>query len=162
MSGEPAVQQTQWILDHAQGHSEYTVAEIVHLNLEHETFHAHALMHWNKTQLHTATSRPVNAILCPVAATLAPPHETTSWWGYSSHWNILDLPVVVFPVGIYMGGHPSLCKPCNNIESFIHAQWQPDTYNNAPVSLQLVGQRHNEEMLLVILNVVEEVVSRKH
>jgi amidase len=152
------VQQTEWILDQAQGSSEYTVAEIFRLNTERETFRAQALMHWNTTRLRTTTGRPIDAILCPVAATLAPPHDTTSWWGYSSHWNLLDLPAVVFPVGRHPARHfPSLREPRNDIERFVHAQWQPDTYNNAPVSLQLVGERHSEEKLLAILNVIEEL-----
>lgn len=159
-SGEPAVQQTAWILDHARGRGDYTVAEIFRLNLERETFRAKALMHWNATQLRTATGRPVDAILCPVAPTLAPPHDTTSWWGYSSHWNILDLPAVVFPVGRYKAKE-GLPAPRNDIERSIFAQWQPDTYDNAPVSLQLVGRRHNEERLLAMLDVVEKVVGNE-
>jgi amidase len=157
-SGEPAVQQTTWILDHAQGRGEYTVAEMFRLNLERETFRAKALMHWNATQQRTTTGRPVDAILCPVAPTLAPPHDTTCWWGYSSHWNILDLPAVVFPVERYMTYREGLREPRNDIERNIFAQWQPGIYNNAPVSLQLVGRRHNEEKLLAMLDVVENVV----
>jgi len=159
-SGEPAVQQTEWILDHARGRGKYTVAEIFCLNLERETFRANALMHWNATQMRTSTGRPVDAILCPIAPTLAPPHDTTSWWGYSSHWNLLDLPAVVFPVGRYTARN-RLPEPRNDIERFIHAQWQPGTYNNAPVGLQLVGRRHNEEKLLAMLDVVEKVVGNE-
>jgi amidase len=157
-SGEPAVQQTAWILDHAQGRGDYTVAEIFSLNLDRETFRAKALMHWNATQQRTTTGRPVDAILCPVAPTLAPPHDTTSWWGYSSHWNVLDLPAVVFPVKNYNAGEGRMPEPRNDIERSIFAQWQPGTYANAPVSLQLVGRRHNEEKLLAMLDVVEKVV----
>ena len=94
-SGEPAVQQTKWILDHARGRGDYTVAELFKLNLEREQFKARALEHWNATQYRTLTGRPVDAILCPIAPTLAPPHDTTCWWGYSSQWNLLDLPAVV-------------------------------------------------------------------
>lgn len=156
-SGEPPVQQTAWILDHAQGRGAYTVAEIFRLNLERETFRANALMHWNATQQRTSTGMPVDAILCPIAPTLAPPHDTTSWWGYSSHWNVLDLPAVVFPVGRHKASEGSL-EPNNHIESS-NLQWQPSVYDNAPVSLQLVGRRHNEEKLLAMLDVVENVVN---
>lgn len=159
-AGEPAVPQTEWILNHACGRGDYTVAEIFRLNSERENFRARALMHWNATQERTATGRPVDAILCPVAPTLAPPHDTTSWWGYSSQWNLLDLPAVVFPVGRYQAVLDSTTfpQPRNEVEKFIHGQWEPNTYNNAPISLQLVGRRHNEEKLLAILDVVEKVV----
>jgi len=162
-AGEPAVPQTEWILDHARGRGDYTVAEIFRLNLERENFRVKALMHWNATQERTATGRPVDVILCPIAPTLAPPHDTTSWWGYSSQWNLLDLPAVVFPVGRYKAvvDSTALPQPRNEIEKFIHGQWQPNTYDNAPVSLQLIGRRHNEEKLLAILGVVESVVGGK-
>jgi len=35
-AGEPAVQQTEWILNHASGRGDYTVAEIFRINLERE------------------------------------------------------------------------------------------------------------------------------
>lgn len=103
----------------------------------------------------------MDAILCPVAPTLAPPHNTTSWWGYTSHWNLLDLPGVVFPVDRFTAAssatYPPLPHSRNDVENFIHNQWNPTTYDNTPISLQLVGRRHNEEKLLAMLNVLEKV-----
>jgi amidase len=155
-SGEPAIQQTAWILNHARGRGEYTVAEIFRLNLEREAFRAKALLHWNATQQRTSTGRPVDAILCPIAPTLAPPHDTTSWWGYSSHWNVLDLPAVVFPVGRH-----KFDEALPQSRTAICAEWQSSIYDNAPVSLQLVGRRHNEERLLAMLDVVENIVGNR-
>ncbi|KAI6031476.1 amidase signature domain-containing protein [Pisolithus microcarpus] len=159
--GEWEVPQTKWILDHARDRRPYTPHEIFRLSVEREAFRANALAHWNATKYRTATGRPVDAILCPVAPTLAPPHDSTSWWGYTSHWNLLDLPAVVFPVGQYSSSmwvpaDPSRSR--NSVEDFITRQWSPNTYDNAPISLQLVGRRHNEERLLAILGVIEKVV----
>ena len=81
---EVPVPQTEWILSHAKGRAPYTPAEIFRLNLEREELRAKALVHWNSTQYRTATGRPVDAILAPVAPTLAPPHDTTAWWGKRS------------------------------------------------------------------------------
>lgn len=83
------------------------------------------------------------------------------WWGYSSHWNLLDYPGIVFPtgkrVGIadYLHNNDPLPPARNETEKFIHDQWNPKTYEGAPISLQLVGRRHSEESLLAILDVVE-------
>ncbi|KAI6012455.1 amidase signature domain-containing protein [Pisolithus orientalis] len=159
--GEWEVPQSKWILDHARGRRPYTPHEILRLNVEREAFRANALAHWNATKHRTATGRPVDAILCPVAPTLAPPHDSTSWWGYTSHWNLLDLPAVVFPVGQYsapMWVPADLSPPRNAMEDFITRQWSPDTYDHAPISLQLVGRRLNEERLLAILGVIENVM----
>ncbi|KAG9314078.1 amidase signature domain-containing protein [Chiua virens] len=158
---EPPVPQSEWILDRIRETRPFTVAEVFRLNLERESFRARALEHWNATR--GLSGRPVDAILCPIAPTLAPPHDTTRWWAYSSHWNLLDLPAVVFPVGQYSVSQFPLLDPFphaprNRIEEFIAAQWDPSTYDNAPVSLQLVGRRHNEERLLAILKVIEDII----
>jgi amidase len=158
---ESQVPQTEWILKHAQGRDPYTPAKIFKLNLEREALRSKALAHWNATRQRTVSGRPVDAILCPVAPTLAPPHNTTSWWSYTSHWNLLDLPAVVFPVDRFKASesaiHPSLPSPRNDVEKYIHGQWDPATYDNTPICLQLVGRRHNEEKLLAMLNVVEKM-----
>lgn len=152
--------QTKWILDQIQHLHPFSVDQIFRLNLEREAFRARALQHWNATK--GPSGRPVDAILCPVAPTLAPPHDTTCWWGYSSHWNLLDLPAVVFPVGQYLASQPLQHvlphPPRNEIEEHITRQWNPATYDNAPISLQLVGRRLNEERLLAILKVIEHIV----
>lgn len=49
----------------------------------------------------------------------------------------------------------SLPAARNEAEQFIRAQWNPKTYENAPISLQLVGRRHSEENLIAMLDVVE-------
>jgi len=158
--GELEVPQTEWMLKHAEGRDPYTPAKLFKLNLEREAFRSKALAHWNATRQHTASGRPVDAILCPVAPTLAPPHNTTRWWGYTSHWNLLDLPGVVFPVGRFKATasatYPRLPSSRNDVEQYIHSHWNPATYDNAPICLQLLGRRHNEEKLLAMLNVLEK------
>ncbi|EJD35474.1 amidase [Auricularia subglabra TFB-10046 SS5] len=157
---EPAVPQTEWILSHAPPKA-YTAAETWPLNVQREQFRARLLAHWNATA--GATGRPVDAVLCPCAPTLAPPHTTVRWWGYTSYWNLADYPAAVFPMGrldpqdwasASAGAQPA--APRNAVEEFVAAQWDPATYANAPINLQLVGRRLNEERLLATLQVVED------
>lgn len=77
----------------------------------------------------------------------------------------MDYPAVVFPVGRHRvkdySTSPSFVYPStprNAAEKFVIDQWDPTTYENAPVALQLVGRRLNEEKLLGILSVVESAV----
>jgi amidase len=53
------------------------VSETWKLNLERESFRTTALEHWNATAQQTKSGRPVDAIIAPTFATLAPPHDTT-------------------------------------------------------------------------------------
>lgn len=129
--------------------------------------------HWNSTSATTSNGRPVDVIICPVAPTLAPAHNATRWWGYTSYWNLADYPAVVFPVGIFNKHDEHITGPeqvhsrqCNGfsnnarneMEAFIQSQWDEDLYDGFPVCLQLVGRRLNEEKLLAMLNVVEAVL----
>lgn len=160
--GEPAVPTTQWILAHAKS-KPYAVHETWKLNVERETFRAKALQYWNATRDLTSTGRPFDAILAPVAPTLASRHDQTRWWGYSSYWNLLDYPGAVFPLGRFNAGqHHEEPIPAarNDVEEFVRSQWDPKAYHNAPISLQLVGRRLNEEKLLKMLEVVEKALGR--
>ncbi|KDQ63118.1 hypothetical protein JAAARDRAFT_29117 [Jaapia argillacea MUCL 33604] len=167
MENDPPVPQTSWIMSQVpNGGKPYTVRETFKLNLEREAFRIKVANHWNDTRSRTTTGRPVDAILSPVAATLAPPHDTTRWWGYTSYWNLVDYPAAVFPVGHHSARRyavPDLIPdftpvvtPRNEVEEFISRQWDPQKYDNVPVALQLIGRRLNEEKVLGMLNVVEE------
>ena len=101
-TGEPAMPGTEWILNQAQQQTPYSVRETWKLNLERESFRARALSHWNATKNTSSTGRPVDAVICPAHPTLAVPHDGVRWWGYTSHWNLLDLPAVVFPVVVLL------------------------------------------------------------
>ncbi|GJJ13237.1 hypothetical protein Clacol_007488 [Clathrus columnatus] len=174
-AGEPAVQQTEWILSHAKD-KPYSVGEIFQLNLAREKFRADALGHWNETKTRTTTGRAVDGIISPVAPSLAPPHDTTVSWTYTSHWNLLDYPAAVFPMGRYNGSGnssgsgdvvatpPKLgLAPRNETEAFVHKQWNDDPNQSIglPVGLQLIGRRHNEEKVLAMLAIVEKALAER-
>ncbi|OCH89556.1 amidase [Obba rivulosa] len=175
LKNDPAVPQSNWILSQVPNNGKpFTAAEIFQLNLARDAFRCKIAAHWNGTSLRTTTGRHVDAVLCPVAPTLAPPHDTTQWWGYTSYWNLLDFPAAVFPVGRFKAqGYTPLDvsaeytipgRTRNAVEDFVQAQWNPVMYDNAPISLQLVGRRLNEEKVLGILRLVEHAldISRAH
>lgn len=163
-ASEPEVPQTKWILSQIQDSDrQFTIAETFALNVERERFRKRLADHWNATRARTSTGRAIDAVLSPVAATLAPPHDTTRYWGYTSHWNLADYAAVVFPVGVHRASDVDVYErlsagrtPRNPVEELISNQWDPEIYENAPISLQLVGRRLNEEKLLHSLRVVEE------
>lgn len=44
------------------------------------------------------STRPVDVILCPVSPGASSPLDTAKYWCYTSQWNLLDYPTLVFPV----------------------------------------------------------------
>ncbi|KAI0094460.1 amidase [Irpex rosettiformis] len=172
LANDPPVPQTEWIMSQVPNNGQpFSVADIFKLNLERETFRMKIAKHWNESQRLTTTGRPIDAILSPVAATLAPPHDTTRWWGYTSYWNLMDLCAAVFPVGRFKAeSYRQLDisedftvprEPRNTVDAYVRAQWEPPTYDNAAVSLQLVGRRLNEEKVLGMLRKVEDALCNR-
>ncbi|CAE6458464.1 unnamed protein product [Rhizoctonia solani] len=166
-SGEPPIPSVARILAEAEKHGTHTLAESWEVNAKRDALRARGLKHWNETALRTKSGRPVDAVLCPASATLAPPHWTMRWFGYTAYWNLLDLPAAVFPLGKPFDAsrwksesHPSHAGPRNTTEEFVANQWDPDTYDGAPIALQLVGRRWQEEKLLADLRVVDEVMKQ--
>ncbi|KAI0695647.1 amidase [Cytidiella melzeri] len=166
---DPPVPQTEWMMAQVPNNGRpFSVAEIFKLNLAREAFRVKIATHWNESQRLTTTGRPIDAILSPVAPTLAPPHDSTRWWGYTSYWNLMDFTTAVFPVGRFEAkSHRPVDvdsdfvapkEARNAVDEFVRAQWDPDTYHNAAVSLQLIGRRLNEEKVLGILRKVEDAL----
>lgn len=40
----------------------------------------------------------MDVVLCPASPGVAPPLDASRYWGYTSQWNLLDYPALVFPV----------------------------------------------------------------
>lgn len=89
----------------------------------------------------------VDVILCPVGPGAAPKIDTSKWWGYTSQWNLLDYPALVFPVDrvdSVKDGKKVGYEPRNEKDKFNWDLWEEygvEGWEGAPVCLQLVGRR---------------------
>jgi amidase len=93
-SGEPLRPLSSWILEHAK---RLTVEEIWHWTMQREIYRSEYAAHWNATG--------ADVLLCPVGPGAAPPLNGARYWGYTSQWNLLDYPAVVFPVRVFAWFH---------------------------------------------------------
>lgn len=84
------------------------------------------------------------------------------YWNYSAIWNILDLPAVVFPSGVFvdpvLDGVDEGYTGRNEVDEREWRKWAPERYEGAPVGLQLVGRRFRDEETLAAGRVVEGVL----
>jgi amidase len=119
-------------------------------------------------------------VLCPVGPGCAPPLDCARYWGYTSQWNLLDYPAAVFPTGLKCGPEDvvdreyvprneqdrynhELCK-CFfregigkiSLLTFIARADDPERYADAPISLQLVGRRYEDEKVIEALEMTTE------
>lgn len=106
---------------------------------------------------------PVDAILCPTGPGCAPPHGQSKYWNYTSQWNMLEYPGVVFPAG-KVDQEVDLPEqgytPMNEKDRFNYDLYDPVRYTDAPIGLQIVTRRFEDEKCLAILEVVEKAMGR--
>ncbi|KAK1141010.1 hypothetical protein N8T08_009667 [Aspergillus melleus] len=148
-SGEPVLPLTHAAFSWGE---EMTIYMNWQLNYNREVFRAqyHGLM----------KLLGVDCILSPTYPGVAPEHETGTYIGYTSVWNVLDHPVVVLPTGLHVD--PSLdpeevsYMPRNKLDAAEHKKYSAHTFKDAPVCLQLIGQRFGDEMLLAAASHVEK------
>lgn len=107
----------------------------------------------------------VDFILCPVYSSVAPLPETCHYWGYTSLWNLLDFPNVIFPTGLKCD--PAVDKPDtsyvprNDTEKYEHELYDDAAkFAGAPISLQLTGKRWFDEELVKASQIVAEIIAK--
>ncbi|KAL8654945.1 MAG: hypothetical protein Q9210_001188 [Variospora velana] len=120
---------------------------------------------WNETGTTRASdgqqpNNVVDVILCPAAPGPAPPLNCTKYWGYTSQWNLLDYPALVFPVTTFdsiVDKWPKDYVPMNEDDRYNFELYQPaERFDGMPVSLQLVGRRFEDEKVLQVAHMIHQ------
>ncbi|ODV68658.1 amidase [Hyphopichia burtonii NRRL Y-1933] len=151
-TGEPMCEQTKWALGN-ENVKPLTFPEQWKLNIEKQKYRKEYLKYWNQFE--------ADAIIAPVFPGPAAKHRTAKYWGYTSQWNLLDYPVLVFPVtkvDLDLDHPDSEYKPLNDIDEFTYKQYDSaKSFENAPVCLGAVGLRNTEEKLITIGKILRDI-----
>lgn len=150
--GEFALPLTEWVITQP-GVKYNTYDENDALLIRRNQYKTDYALHW--LSLEKQYGCKIDAILCPAAPGPAPKLGTSKYWSYTSVWNLLDYPGVVFPVTSvrkddveqYTAGHPS--------EKELWNDWDPVDAEGLPIALQLVGRRYEDEKVLEVLRLIE-------
>lgn len=126
-----------------------------------DQYRAEHAAYWNATAANGA--KEVDVILCPPVPSAAPLHDTCRYWSYTSQWNLVDYPAVVFPVTTVdpdLDPRDEAYVPMNEQDKYNHDLYDPKRYEGAPVSLQIVGRRNFDEKVMKALELVEQAMGR--
>lgn len=136
-----------------------TIAHLWTLTARREAYRTAYAQRWNEAD--------IDVLLCPAGPSAAPKHDTAKWWGYTSQWNLLDYPSLVFPAGQVDVARDGRRGPDakgyagrNEWDRENWAWWEQvgaEGYVDAPLGLQLIGRRFQEEELFLAM----EVISRE-
>ncbi|KAI4204767.1 MAG: hypothetical protein LQ348_001242 [Seirophora lacunosa] len=163
-SGEPWRPLSRFII-HENPHVKHlSVEEIWYWTIRREQYRRAYNKVWNETATgtgpHGEPEGTVDVILAPVGPGAAPPLDQSKYWGYTSQWNLLDYPALVFPVSKV---DPEVDKeegyePMNEEDAFNHHLYEPEKYRGAPISLQLIGRRYEDEKVIQAMEFIKEKI----
>ncbi|KAF2679631.1 amidase [Lentithecium fluviatile CBS 122367] len=145
-SGEPWRPLSEWIIKDNPCVKKLTVGELSYWLEEREAYRKEYALHWNKSG--------IDALLCPVGPGVAPVHNTAKYWFYTSQWNLLDYPGVVFPVckvDKQKDVWEDEGKALSGLDEDNRKLWDAEEFHGVPVGLQFVGRRFEDEKILAIL-----------
>ncbi|KFG81149.1 hypothetical protein MANI_026556 [Metarhizium anisopliae] len=121
--------------------------ELLDIVLKHKAYVARYLEYWASTDKHTGTGRAVDAVILPVA-----PHAAVIPGEYFSLRAVLPVTKADKNVDVAHGDF----KPLTPNDEVNWRAYNADTYDGAPVCVQLMGRKFEEERILGIAMRVEE------
>ncbi|KAF2149438.1 amidase [Myriangium duriaei CBS 260.36] len=136
---------------------ESSASEVMATLVEKRELQKAYMEYWNSTVDITGTGRPVDAIICPVAPFAAAIPEKYHYYGYGFWVNLLDYSSVVVPVlkaDKTIDKVDKTYKPLNDDDKKTYETYDPELYDGAHVSVQLVGRRLQEEKMLTLADYV--------
>lgn len=106
-SGEPFRPLSIHILKNNPNVKRLSIEELWYWTLRRDAYRKDYAKAWNDTAIKPAadgssvdgeSARPVDVILCPATPGASSLLNTAKYWCYTSQWNLLDYPALVFPV----------------------------------------------------------------
>ena len=156
LSGEPQAEQAL-IAYHEQANA----SDIMAVNIEKREVQKDYMEYWNSTSKETGTGEPVDAVISPLAPFPAARVNGYTYYGYSVWVNLLDYTSVVVPVtNVDKNVDKKLenFKAIDEVDQKTQDTYDPEVYDGAHVSVQLVGRRLQEEKMLALAKYVGEVL----
>ncbi|RLV92880.1 hypothetical protein JA1_002882 [Spathaspora sp. JA1] len=156
-SGEPLTKLTKWSLNYGDGAKNISCSENRKLNIIRDDLRQEYTEYLIKNK--------VDFILSPAYNNVAPHSEEVYNWSYTSLFNILDLPTLVFQSGVFQD--PNVDKWTEEdlkykyrspLEQMENENYIPEEFIGAPVGLQLSGRRYFDEEVVAAGKAVVEVL----
>ncbi|KAI1765396.1 amidase [Hypoxylon sp. FL1150] len=164
-SGEPWLPLSKFIIHENPFCENLTIPKLWKAVEARDEYRAKYTRLWNETAKTSPNGRPLDVILCPAGPGVAPKHDTSRYWAYTSQWNLLDFPAIIFPTQDAVGAperevpyaYPDGYQPLNDADRYSYDLWQkygPEGYKDAPISLQLVARRYDDEKLFKAMQIL--------
>lgn len=159
-SGEPILPLTKWALSFGDGDKMYTVTENRELNYQRDGLRKAYNDYFVKNKVDFIIS-PTYVGVAPVCIEdgLAGPY----YWGYTSLFNILDLPTLTFPTNLSQDPKIDLkddtYQPRSELDKIEQDKYIPELFEGAPICFQLTSRRYFDEETVAFGKILEEILA---
>lgn len=155
-SGEGLRPLTAWMIDECQKNEKAVGRTPQNRKAARDAFRARYSEHWNAAD--------VDVIVAPVTPSVAPPLDTSRYWGYTAVWNLLDYPAIAFPASGMVGGYGrGLAEvayvPGNKMEEYLFSHYCPEVAEKMPVGLQVVAKKWMDSECLAAMETIQRALT---
>jgi amidase len=146
------------INDHNKGRA--TVSDLWEAQTKRTEYARRVLKAWAATKARTGTDREMDALLMPCTPWPACEKYGFTYDNYTSLWNVLDYCATTVPVTrVSLAEDVKPEYECRNqTEEIVWKDYQAESLIGAPVAVQLVGRRLNEEYLLGVTRACDDAL----
>ncbi|CDR41810.1 CYFA0S08e00298g1_1 [Cyberlindnera fabianii] len=95
----------------------------------------------------------IDFLISPTSPNVAEVPKNLTHWNYSSMFNLIDFPNIIFKTGLTYDPEVDVKGPTGIIPDF-----NPADYVNLPINLQLTALRHQDEKLVEGIKILDEVL----
>lgn len=155
-TGEPLMVLSKYSITENPDVKAHSLESLWKVNGEKHSYRNIYNKHWNESG--------IDFLICPASPGAAQPHGTSFYYGYTSHWNLLDYPAISFPVTTVdpekdVAYEPEF-EPVSELDKKFFERYSVEKYANAPISLQLITRRLHEEDTFEYLKFVEKILAK--
>ncbi|GMM28044.1 hypothetical protein DAMA08_007600 [Martiniozyma asiatica (nom. inval.)] len=157
-SGEPLLPLTKLALSFSEG-KEYTVTQNRELNYERDLM--------RQKYLNYFVDNKIDFIISPAGVGVAgvgieDGQAGPGYWGYTSLFNVLDLPTLAFPTGLYQDPNIDVKDtnyiPRSEMDKIEQDKYIPELFSGAPIGLQISGRRYFDEEVVAFGKLIDEML----
>lgn len=152
-AGEPIHPLSAWIWKDAEPHGMQTASEVSAMRGERDRFRIAFAKAWEE--------QDVDVVIGPAFVGPASAHDTAFYWTYTSLYNFVDYPGVVFPTPVkaeagevYAQDYAPLSDACAHVKQL----YQESNFENAPINLQINARKYHDNELFGALAVLKDVL----
>ncbi|KAH8690709.1 putative amidase [Talaromyces proteolyticus] len=151
-SGEAIHPLSEWVWKEQQAIGMKTAQDLNVMRRDRDNFRHEFAKSWEE--------QDVDVVIGPAFVGPACAHDTGFYWTYTSLYNFVDYPGIVFPTPIrtkpgeqYDPGYAPLSDACQHVKEL----WETSNFEGSPIDLQLVARKYHDNQLFAALSLLRNI-----